>query len=273
MSEFHSLNLLDSPNTWRENYNTDIQSIQQEFQTVIHSDGSVGMDSTLNMGGYKITELAAGVEPNEAVNYDQLIAQADKYIGTNEIVVHPSFTTTPGKKYDSLDAAITYLYGVSYGSSHYKVHLKTPINGKYTSNGDTLSLYKPNTFIQGDLYTQVDCAIGNYIIDGGGSNDGWISGLVLKFTDTSSTNVRLRNLNVRDSILIVNDTVDLELKEVKLLQCVIIVQSGNSIRLMDASSNIVNFCKLSTFLTEDTGVNIDNAVNSINSDLGAFFVY
>lgn len=273
MSQFHTINLLDTPNTWREAYNADVASIQEEFQHVIHDDGSVAMDGTLNMGGYQIGNVGAASESHQAPNLAQLQAESDKYVATNEIIVHSDFVDVVGKKYQRLETALTYLNGIVYGTDHYCITLKSPTEGSYTIQGAELALYKKNTFLSAPNPTLIQCAIGNNIIDGGASNVGWWSNIIIKFTDTGSNSVKLRNLNLIDSIVIVDDTVDLEFITVQALRCTLIVQSGNFIKLMSSSNNLINFCNLSTSLTENTGVNIENSVNTINDTLASYYTY
>lgn len=273
MSSFTFLNLSDVPNAWRQAYNTDIASIQAEFLNTIHKDGSVAMAGTLNMGSYRITEVAAGIDPTDGVQYQQLLDEVDKYTTTNEIVVHPSYTTIVGKRYAKFEQALAYLNGVVYGNKNFKINLKlTDDDDRYTLTGAELALYKEHTHIYADSYNPIEVTLGTSIISGGGNaNRGTWNNLVFIFKGVTTT-VRLEYLKMYGCIIIVQEAKDLELLGVTARNCVFVLQTGNQIKLITENSSI-HLCEGTVDLTEDSANNDGDNIYRISTNIPTFFSY
>lgn len=275
MSSFTTLNLADTPRAWRDAYNNDIASIQSEFTKVIHQNGSVGMAGTLSMGSYRITELGAAVNPTDAVQYQQLLDEVDKYTSSNEIIVHPSFSTVVGKRYAKFEEALSYLDGVAYtADSNYKINLMLPDNNvTYNLTGAEFALYKQNTYLYSDVLYPINISLGTAVISGGGNaNRGTLTRLVLIFDNVGMDAVKLQYLKMFRCIIILREAKDLELLGVVARDCVFILQTGNSINLVTEDSSIHN-CEGTVDLAEVSAVNEPNSIYKLSSSLAGFFSY
>lgn len=275
MSSFTTLNLADTPRAWRDAYNNDLASIQTELTKVIHQDGSVAMAGTLSMGSYRITDLGAAVNPTDAVQYQQLLDEVDKYTSSNEIIVHPSFATVVGKRYSKLEQALSYLDGVTYTpDSNYKINLMLPDDDvTYSLTGAEFALYKQNTYLYSDVFYPINISLGSSVISGGGNaNRGTLTKLVLIFDNVSIDAVKLQYLKMFNCIIILRESKDLELLGVVARNCVFILQTGSSINLVTEDSSIHN-CEGTVDLTEASAVNEPNSIYKISDSLAGFFSY
>lgn len=248
----------DNPNIGREIYNGDLEIIEAALNAKIDRDGSVSMDSTLNMNGYRIINLGAGVDPFDPINKQQFDAELNKYAEKNTIYVDPGFANSlpnekgvGGKAVDPI-IALGYISDATTGNL-WKVKISSPpteYSGifpgkryvKMLGQGEPIirltedpaeigagkARITANTLVEGIIF-RADSTISQLILEGDGML-GDFKRCVFFFDGESVTNP------------------DLLLRGVRLEDCDIPMPSLGTITLDGTTPSFINNCKYSVDL-------------------------
>ncbi len=278
----------DNPNTGRLKINTNFQANDDEFATCIKIDGSVSMDSTVNMGSYRIVNLGAGVNPDDAINKGQLDDEVNKFAPKNWVFVSPGYVNTPpegsgpgnsragvGGKANSFSQAISYASADSTNGNNWYVK----IYGQTTEYSADFQNFINFIHLEGDgnpiLNVPQDINVGtkkakittNSIIENIRFK---FDGLVQVILDCENTTGEFKNCTFFFTNAYPNP--DLLCRGVKITNCDLVPTPSGTITLDGTTNNYINHCRFSVDLT-NPGNNEVNTNNQTIANLRNYINY
>lgn len=282
---FTPVDIDDNPNTGRNKYNSDFQAVSDEFNNTFKRDGSVNMDSTANMGGYRVVNMGAAIEANDAVNKDQFDSEINKFAPKNWVFMSPGYNNSPptsggvimgvGGKANNFSQAIIYASADSTNGNNWYVK----IYGQVTEYSADFSSFKNFISLVGDgepiLNIPEDPTVGtkkaqivtNSIIENIRFKLDGIQELIL---DCENTTGEFRNCTFffKDSY----PNPNVLCRGVKITNCDIVGPSIMTITLDGTTSNYINYCRFSVKLINE-GNNELNTTNQVISNLKNYINY
>lgn len=273
-----TVNTSDTPNSGRVKINSNFSSINTDLATTIHKDGSVAMDSTLNMSGYRVVNMGAGVDATDGVNYGQLLAEVNKRVVTNFFEVAPNYPTldTTSQRFVAVFKALGAITDATTNNWYtIKVYpKKSQEAGGYSE--DLSTYFKNYVNLVGENYpviTLVQDGNQDAIISG----NGIIKGIRFRFLGHSITesHLTLQGVKFEDCTFYLGNglaVADLHLNGCSMSNCKVMVPSTSAIIMDSTNYNLVNNCVINLDLS-GTGQLESGCVNEIIPNLVNYYSY